>query len=341
MNRDGYAFPLALAAIAIISLIAAVAAARIESDLAATRDIAQTVEIDAEAKSAEQTFIFLALTEPMTGDGLAIGGSSARLARFGLDDSGAGASVGAIVRPDGSPVQIESLDRAIIRYADIQAFLNATPNDPVGGELLLEAFQTPQTLRPSLIAALLDYQDPDDVRRIGGAESRDYDNPEQITNEPLRGPDEICAVKGWAETAVCSDRGMLLLLSRPRPSSELNARFATRPLLRRILDDNAEAETALSLRSTMPTLRFSDLGAATFDRVLDPAIVTSGPRTRFSLITQTRDAAYLVRADVHLTPGSRSRPFAISGRYRIGGLKARDEMRIGPDDEVPVFAAPE
>ena len=74
--RHGYALPLTLAAIIVIALVAAMAAEQVRSSTRTVTQLVDQMRSRTEMVSAEQTLIYTLLTEPMTMNGISIGGQS-------------------------------------------------------------------------------------------------------------------------------------------------------------------------------------------------------------------------------------------------------------------------
>lgn len=117
---------------------------------------------------------------------------------------GLGEGTGAVML-DGQPYRIGNDVEVTLQDVRGQVSLNGLPLSGQGRvrlERLLATYglDTPETSR--LTDTLLDYRDPDDLRRLNGAEKEDYVRaglPGQIRNGDLLTTEELARVYGWAE----------------------------------------------------------------------------------------------------------------------------------------------
>ncbi|MEO1039959.1 MAG: hypothetical protein AAFX09_10465 [Pseudomonadota bacterium] len=336
-RREGYAFPLTLGAIAIIALIATIASAQVRASTEAMAALTDLTRERLEAHSAEQSFLYYMLTEPSVPLGLEIGALSRFERQFRNFQP---AETTYLVRADGSANQIGDTPM-VVRYFDEQAFFNLATTDEVTVRQLHEAFGTPSLAHDRLAAALADFQDVDDERRFSGAEAFEYDDPLLPANRELRHPLEACQVLGWAQTPVCDDPGLLLLLGAIRETSELNASMVSAPMLDLLMRDRraADREFAFERAASGELTRFGEIGLDRYDELFDPVSFPTPPRLRFAVIVHDLEGQTAWRTDYLLTMSSQRAPFSVRGRYRIGGETVQRHLQIGPDD--PLQRIPE
>ena len=338
VRRAGYAFPLTLGAIAVIALIVAIASAQLRASTAAMTAMTDLTRERIAAHSAEQGMLFYILTEPSVPLGVEIGALS-RFERMFRQFQPAETTF--LVRADGSAQRIGA-DLMIVRYFDEQAFFNLATTDAITVAQIHEAFGTPGLSFDRLAATLGDFQDGDDDRRFSGAEAFEYDDPLLPSNRELRHPLEVCQVEGWAQTPVCADPGRLLLLGAVRETSELNAAMVSEPMLRLLMGDARPERVEAALeRARAGALRaFADIGLDRYDERFDPVSFPTPPRLRFSLITHDPAGQTAWRTDYVLTMSGQIAPFAVRGRYRIGGESVERLLKINADDPVQLLPEP-
>lgn len=315
-----------LAAIIVIALVSAIAAQQLRASTQSVTRLADHVRAEAGLTAAEQTAIYLALTEPMTVNGIDVGGQASVL--------GSGGVAGRMVAANGSPYRYGD---GVVRLYGGQSFLNLTSTDPEALSDALAVFGVPESEHDVMYAELLDFQDADDFKRLSGAEAADYDEPGLPPNRPLRDVLEVCAVKSWRGSAVCSDRGRLLLLGRARDTDPVPARLASLPLLTAISGDEERAADAFARYASGAWREFARIGAPQFDVVRDPLAAASVPGPELVIVSHSFDGTDARYTAIELTPGSVQSPFLIRGRYAIAGDYAQRALRIeSPSDVTPL-----
>lgn len=334
MTRDGYILPFALVAIAVIAIVSATAAGQVQRASHSIGQLADRSRMEAGLISAEQTMLYLMLTEPMGSQGIEVGGTGDP---FGL---AAETSDGIdLVRADGSPRSFG--ERAVItRLFDDQSFLNfASANEAVQVRNL-SMFGVSRAQAERLAATLADYQDTDDLRRLGGAEARDYPAGAAPANRPIRDVLEVCSVMGWSETEVCDDPGKLLLVGRTRYSDALNPRLPSLPLLQMMLGDDADAGAAYRAMQQLEIGDFATIGRPEFDVESDPLSGPGYPGPTLILMTHPLAGSPIRRTVVELNTGSIIAPFFIHSKYVMGGGEAQDFTAVEDVERVEELPEP-
>ena len=338
--RPGYALPLTLAAIIVIAMVATIAAQQVRNSTQTITALSDQMRIRSEMISAEQTLIYELLTEPMTLNGVSVGQVSDPAAL--LFGTGAQSSTQTLILVNGQAYHYGQDYPVIARlYAD-QTFLNANSRDPVYISDMLDLFGVPRTEHSRFVATLIDYQDQDNLRSLGGAEARDYEAPGLPSNKPLRDALELCAIKHWSDSAVCEDRGRLLMTLRTRSADRMNANLASEALLTFLMPDT-QAEEIARVHSSFARseLRsFSEIGAPAFDEIRDPLSIATTAGPRLTLITHSLDGVISQRTVVELTPTSLISPFVVHSKYAIGGDYTQNILRIERIDDVPPLPQP-
>jgi hypothetical protein len=331
--REGYVLPLALVAIAVIAIVSAAAAEQVQRASRSIGQLADRSRLETDIISAEQTLLYLLLTEPTGAQGIEVGGTPDI---FGLGTAPAAGVE--LVHADGTPRSFGD-PPVIVRLVDDQAFLNFTAREDATQTRTLTLFGISEPRARRLAAALADYQDEDDLRRLGGAEARDYPSSRPPANQPLRNVLEVCSVLGWAETEVCSDTGRLLLVGRVRSSDNLNPVLPSVPLLELLLDDVGEARETHRAMQMREIASFGAIGYPDFDIDNDPLSGRGYPGPTFVLITHPPEGTPVRRTVIELNPSSTIAPFFLHSKYAIGGTYAGGILAV--EDVQSVEGVPE
>lgn len=155
-----------------------------EASLYETRDVLLYLMATREKTRAGQP------TRAITEDEIAV----RRLSEFGMLERD---PVGGELRLDGSPYQ--GLGSTVFAMQDEAGLLSVVLPYPADLDRFLEIYQIQPESWPRLRDTLLDYIDPDDLSRINGAESREYQKENRLPppNRRLLVPGELARVMGW------------------------------------------------------------------------------------------------------------------------------------------------
>ena len=333
-TRPGYALPMTLAAIVVISIVAAIAAEQVQSSTRTISALADQMRARAGIVAAEQTLIYELLTEPMTQQGVAVGMQSDSLNMFLGNNPDTPTE--SIIYANGNAYRYGRTNPVITRIFDDQSFFNATSSDPGYLSDVLSAYGVPRTQHARMTAALRDYQDEDDLRTLGGAEASDYDLTGLPSNEPLRDALELCSVMYWSETALCEDPGRLLLTFRNRAADRLSPALASEAMLSVLMPDADRSTIAETFRlyRNRQLSAFSQINHDELDQIRDPLSIITLPGPHLTLVTHTPDAQVIQRTVIELTPNSLNSPFVVHSKYAIGGAYSQNILRIESIDDV-------
>lgn len=330
-RRDGYAFPMALAAIIIITLVIGVAASQVQRAIETFSRQTEAFELQTEARSAEQTFLYLALTNPMGNLGIEIGGDTSIERMFTSGTPGDTNNI-TLLRANGHARGYG--ENSVIRYLDQQAFVDADSLGATGQDDDMTLIGISPIRHSSLGAALRDFQDDDNRRTPGGAESSAYDREGLPPNRPINDPVELCNVAGWSEENLCRDLGRLLLLAMPRATGQMSPRLASPFLLAEMTGSNESAARAHAAFETGTFSQFADVGRPEFDTITDIFEVPTGATGKFALVVHDRPAQNAWISVYELTPRNVRAPFSLAYRYRIGGQYVRDALGIPANEPI-------
>lgn len=332
-KREGYAFPLVLAAIIVISLVTVLAADQVRDANSRLADLADRTRIDREFHSAEQTFLYLALTSPASDEGVEVGAIRDGIGE--LTGVSPEADRPSLLPANGTPMIYGDGD-VVLRYVDAQGFISLALSESIMREARYDALGLPRTQHMSIQARLVDYQDEDDLRQLGGAEADDYARRDRHGFPPNRfitAALEVCAPLEFDALEICQDEGWLLLLTEPRETAHLNVDLAT-PFLVSHLETIAEATGRAGWQGERSTVLadFAALGWPEFDVIEDILHMPSPPHGQFVLISHDPEARFARRTSFLLTPGTEIAPYVIRSRYRIGGEFVRHALETDPDE---------
>ena len=272
--------------------------------------------------STRDTLLFLAATVPTTRAGLPLAPlPPSELAKRRLDDFGGfdRSPRGGELPLDGTP--LEGLDGSRVALQDEAGLVGIgfPVNSPVTP--LLQAAGVPRDRHAVLVASLMDYVDPDALRRLSGAEAQQYERAGRPPppDRPLLIPGELSQVLGWdglsaaqrrqvAEWGTAVYTGALNLNTAPPPLLEALVAGCGRACRRRLDDrvsrpfaDAREFERETGAR--LPGDRDVDFRTAPSESL------------RFTLWGASGSAW---RIHVRLTPlADQAAPWSVEAAYRV------------------------
>lgn len=338
-TREGYALPMTLAAIAILAMVSAMAAYQLERSSQAITALNDHTRAHTELLSAQETLIYLLLTETMGISGIQPGLTTTQRL-FGVSDN-EDIDLSGRVLANGTPYHLEGTD-LFVRLYDPQGLITFSGQSETGVKRALSGFQIAQTQQDRMAATLADYQDENNIRRLGGAEAVHYpDDLAPPPNRRLREPLEVCAVLGWQDSVVCEDPGRLLLTTSIRNNEHLNPRLVSREVIGQLYGDpflqQDETQAAYERLTSGQVTRFGQLGFPEFDANTDIFSISGPPGPDLIIVTHTRDGKIAWRSRVRLTTGSVISPFFIQSKYAIGSDYVERVLRIeGGQDVAPL-----
>ncbi len=199
-SQKGFVLPLALVVIASIGLVIAAVNEWVLQSVRDAQVIQDQADIDRATVEIREELMFYMLTRPITIRGLELGKTTAKIDRSdSLALMAMDIKTDKSVQLDGRPYQVASHPDFILRIFDGRGLININGFSQNAVRRLLVLFQVPEQQRNSLVDALDDYIDRDDLTRISGAEAQDYKrfNRPEPSNALLVTPLEAQAVLGW------------------------------------------------------------------------------------------------------------------------------------------------
>jgi hypothetical protein len=212
--------------------------------------------------------VYTYLTGHKTSDGVSWPGSGGAktVAKFdSLDDFMAGAAAKVVaseagfMRLDGSVLDIGDGIRIMVQDRGGLIGLSLLADKTIFASLAAQAKNQISTER--LADTLLDYQDPDGIRRGQGAEEHDYRRelmPPPM-NGYLRSPLQLRSIVDWDVALKARDDAWILRVFRNEGNAVVNVNTAYVGALRLILNNEKNIQTILTSREQQPFSRVSDL----------------------------------------------------------------------------------
>ena len=275
-DRDqGFVLPLVLVFIALLSLSILSAAQALDTSQLRLERTRQQSRTELAGASAQARLAYLLLTEPMGHRGLRIGGD--RLDASGVlavaVPNGLRSARGEKVRElifDGRPYRLDALQRRYIVELEIQdeaGLLNFNGGDEPAIERLLWQVGIRGREAAHLAATLSDFVDADDLRRLEGAEARNYRRTGRAAprNAPLRNPGVALAAYGWDDgVSPAQARQLFDLVTAAPVAQRLNVNTAPPAVLAAVLGlDDRATRYVVSERQNRTLMSIDDIAAVT------------------------------------------------------------------------------
>ena len=337
-RQQGFVLVLVLVLLVVLTLLAASVAMSGRQAVAEAQAEVDRFDGEVDMVSTRETLLYMLSVQLRTLGGLTVDGSRneaiGRL-RLGGDDEGE------IMLPIGNEIRLDATPYRGVGHAhfalqDDRGLLNPNWSPALLKQRLYASLGAPVQDWASLDAKLLDYQDPDDLHRLGGAEKDDYLKAglPPPTNRTLGSPLELRRVMGWDKVlADMSDEQILerLSMSNNQDININSAPAATLTLIPGI--DPAVADRLIALRQQGPFLYQWQLGEfAPVPPLVSEEMVSVFPNQSGSLTLW--DGRLGTRRLVHwtLTP------------YEQGGAPWRIDYEVtlprGNQSDQPVARAP-
>jgi len=239
-----------------------------------------------------------------------------------------GAQVGAVtLYMDDRAYRAERDTRVSLQDAAGLFSLNAFTDESMSR--LLRAFGAPGDQIPTLIDTLKDYVDPDNLKRLNGAEAFEYAAAGMVPprNEPLKVPFEVRNVFGWSSRReLWGQRGFEASTTTAQVAG-FNPNTAPSHVLQAMLAITPEgASRLMALRDSLVIAERAvlDVGGQVSHFTGLPIIVSPAPSIR---ITQWSPGSRVrLRQLVTMTPLSPAAPWRVDYQYRI----------VSPEAEFPI-----
>lgn len=331
-----------VASVAVIALVIATTTTIVQRAGETVFQFSTSVRTDAALYSAEQTTLYHLLTRPMGAEGLQNQATSSLIST--IQPPGATRDpVQTVIRTDFSPYRSEVQylnEPVVVRILDNQSKVNFSSIDYGFFSEVAEQY-FPDTDAFSLYAATRDFEDPDDLERLGGAESEAYPQEHLPPNRPLREILELCQIQPFQTTSLCNDRAKLLLSGRVGAGRTMVPELVPAYILQEMLE--VETDEIESIRTDISNgliRRFGDIGLPALDTESDPFDLVGYPGPELTLITHLPSGEAARLTLLELTPGDLNQPFTIVYKYAIGGAFSRGVLTLDDLDAIPALPEP-
>ena len=257
--QQGFVLVAVLALLVVLSLLAASVAVASQRAVAETRLAQEAFQGELDMFSTRDTLLFMAASQRMTLGGLTVDQSA------GSGDSPVEDFEGLEVMPVGNEIRLDGLPyagvgNALFSLQDGRGLLNPSWVGPILRNAMYYSLGVPAERWAELDAKRLDYQDPDSLRRLGGAEDREYQAAglPPPANLPLASPLEYRRILGWNDLLADIDDATVASMLTTERNSVLNVNTAPAEVLALLPGVSPEiARRVVDLRRQTP---FTSLG---------------------------------------------------------------------------------
>lgn len=218
-GHSGFVLIAVLVLLVVLSLLAGTVALVAQRAVAEAREDDEIFRGELDVLSSRDTLLFMLATQRVTLAGLTVD-DAANTTMVPVDEDIEGLSimpVGNEIRPDGSTYG--GYGHAHFQLQDARGLINPNFAPPAVRTALFQSLGTRVEDQGALDATRLDYQDPDDLVRIGGAEAPQYRQAGMAppTNRAVTTPLEYRRMLGWRDLlAPYSDDHLLRMLTADR-----------------------------------------------------------------------------------------------------------------------------
>lgn len=268
---QGFVLVAVLVALVVLTLLAAAIATTTELATREAQASADAFEASVAMTSTRETVLFMLNTQRQTFGGLTVdrevkwmvGQAAVPPPSNGDVDLPPPLPLGNEIKLDGTPYR-GLLGTNFALRDDAGRF---SPNWTFGfyRPELFNLLEVPAYKWDELEATRLDYQDPDELFRLGGAEREDYARKglPPPSNQPLATPLELRRIMGWSEAVQQLDDHALTRLFTTTTNAEINVNTASLEGLQTLPGvDKATAERMIARRNGMPFVLLWELREA-------------------------------------------------------------------------------
>lgn len=332
-GEAGFALVLTLVVILVLSLVTELMTSWVTTAL--DHALANREEADAtrELAGAEAVSVYLLVSRPVSYRGIELLTipQLGSVARAGLLEGVPTAEN--YIRLDDHPYQ---LGDAVARFQDMRGLINLNLVSPDDLFALLGLFGVAAKDRGPLIDKLQDYTDADSLKRLNGAEAREYEDAgrEPPANAPLRTPWEVQRILDWDKVQeISKEDSRWASLTTVAPVIGLNVNTAPREVLSLIPGMTREAvDAVIAWRQQQPIITAVEFGRLTGLPIVDgPSRFAPYPSDSLVLTLATKQAPLERRIAIRRTPIAEDQPWTID--YDVAVPRAvRDGAETTPDD---------
>lgn len=228
-RQRGFVLVIVLAVLVVLTLLATAVATSAERAIQAAQADADRFQSELTMAGTRDTLLFMLATQRQTLAGLTVNDSDAKASPSVPPEDADGFTalpVGNEIHLDGTPYQ--GLGSTLFSLQDDRGLLSVNWSAPILRFALYDSFAERETKWDGLDAKRLDYQDPDDLHRLNGAEAAEYkrNGLPPPSNRPLVTPLELRRIPDWEKMLSGIDDTQLLSTLSIARSASLNINTA-------------------------------------------------------------------------------------------------------------------
>lgn len=257
-REGGFVLVIVLTLLVVLSFLAAATATTAARAIAMAQADADRFQGELDMASTRETVLFMAATQRQTVAGITTGSASilATAAVTDTDVDGFNAlPLGNEIRLDGTPYR--GIGNAQFAVQDDGGLLSINWSGPAQNRAFLKSLGVPSDRWDALEAKRLDYQDPDDLHRLNGAEREQYEKAGMPApaNRTFSTPLELRRVLEWDKALAGRDDAHLLSTITLARSTRLNVNTAPLQVLELLPGMTSQhAQRLIEMRRVTPFL---------------------------------------------------------------------------------------
>lgn len=298
--QQGFVLALTLWILAAMAIVVGVFAERVNTMLNLAKASRENIESRIDIESTRADIIFRLITTPM--------------GYFGL-----GPTPEYAIALDGRPYQ--GAGKTLVRLQDDRGLINLGIPDEERIHRFLGVIDVPFEQRGKLIDILLDYTDEDDLRRLNGAEAREYNdnNLPPPRNSKLLSPFEISNILLWRDLPQARNNGRLIEWVTATDTVGINPNTAPWEILATFPGIDLERARQITESRASKPFRSAD----EFTRLMGIAggemigKIIAFPASTLRVTHSIPGQAWALRYSISLTPFAKDQPWQINYQYRL------------------------
>lgn len=254
-RQKGFVLVIVLAILVVLALLAAATATSSERAIRAAQDDADRFAFECDMESSKQTILYMLATQRQTLGGLTTEEANASATLEMIEDV-----EGLLVIPTGKEIKLDGtayrgFGNTLFSLQDDRGLISPNWTTSAIHSALLASLGAPADQWNGLSAKRLDYQDPDDMHRLNGAEKSHYAAAALAppTNMPLQTPLEFRRIIGWNTLLEPYDDTYILSTISLAQGADLNINTAPANVLALIPEIGASnAARIVEMRKSSP-----------------------------------------------------------------------------------------
>lgn len=340
-STGGFALPLVLVAVAVASLSILALAQSGQGRERRGRVEAERFNARLSAEIAEARMAHLLVTEQLTARSLDVAVDARRSYRRSSARPVDASSVILDGRPYALAVGEGASALVVLRIQDEAGLLNINDADtrPLVRHLLAAGLAQSEALQ--LAAALADFVDEDDLRRVGGMDGPDHARPDAgaSRNRPLEDVRQALGAAGWGR-ALPGPRAELILLETAAlaPGAPFNPNTATLGTLRSVFGIDASAAARILVARERQLLSTLDDVVALTGAVDINSNIQARPAPSMTLMTTvprgSSQESYVYVSRISIKQGFADRPIEMTRLMMPVRAYSRERARIDEHDRL-------